>query len=141
MLKNIHPCGIGINWKNLLLMPGLVGYLFLMSCQSNPYSQGELIYKFHCENCHMEDGSGLGKLIPAIDSVRLHLTEPGKLVCLIRNGRPINRMTGQEMPANKALNEVELANLINFLGAKYASRAQTVRADEVKKMLATCQSE
>ncbi len=141
MWWSLHESGVGKKCTVISLVTGLIGLSVFISCQSNPYSQGEAIYKFNCENCHMEDGSGLKKLIPAIDSVKLNLSDPGKLVCLIRNGRPINKMTGQEMPANKTLNEVELANLINFLGVRYASRSQTVRAEDVKKMLASCQSE
>jgi len=89
----------------------------------------------------MEDGSGLGKLIPPLDSSRLTLSDPVKLVCLIRNGLPVNKLTGQQMPANLKLNEVEMTNLVNFLGSKYASNPQTVIVPEVKKMLAGCQTD
>jgi len=89
----------------------------------------------------MEDGSGLGKLIPPLDSSRLTLSDPEKLICLIRNGLPVNLHTGQQMPPNKKLNEVELTNLINFLGAKYAFNPQTVQVPEVKKMLSGCHSD
>jgi len=88
----------------------------------------------------MEDGSGLGRLIPPLDSSRLTISEPQKLVCLIRNGRPLNPETGQSMPANLTLNEVELANLINYLGAEYGLKFQTIQVDQVKKMLAGCHS-
>jgi hypothetical protein len=88
----------------------------------------------------MEDGSGLAKLIPPLDKSRLTLSSPEKLVCLIHNGLPVNQLTGQQMPANTILNEVEMTNLINYLGAKYALKPQTVQAPEVKKMLAGCQT-
>jgi hypothetical protein len=88
----------------------------------------------------MDDGSGLGKLIPSLDSSRLTLSDPQKLLCLIRNGLPVNPATGQEMPANLTLNEVELTNLINFLGDRYGLEPQVVQVDQVKKMLAGCHS-
>ena len=115
--------------------------LFIGGCQPEPYSQGEVLYKYHCENCHMEDGSGLGKLIPHLDSSRLTLSDPAKLVCLIQNGLPVNKLTGQKMPANLKLNEVEMANLVNFLGSKYAANPQTVIVTDIKKMLAGCQTD
>ncbi len=115
--------------------------LFIGGCQPEPYSQGEVLYKYHCENCHMEDGSGLGKLIPHLDSSKLTLSDPVKLVCLIRNGMPVNKLTGQQMPANRKLNEVEMTNLVNFLGSKYAANPQTVIVPDVKKMLAGCQTD
>ena len=114
--------------------------LYIAACQPQPYSQGEWLYIYHCENCHMPDGSGLGKLIPSLDASRLTLSDPQKLVCLIHNGLPVNKMTGQQMPANKKLNDVELANLVNYLGAIYASNPQTVQVDQIKKMLDGCQS-
>jgi mono/diheme cytochrome c family protein len=117
-----------------------VAVTLLTGCQQNPYSQGEIIYQYYCGNCHMEDFSGLGKLIPPLDSSRLTISDPQKLVCLIRNGKPVNPETGQAMPANPSLNEVELANLINFLGAKCGLKFQTVQVDQVKKMLAGCHS-
>ena len=115
--------------------------LFIGGCQPEPYNQGEMLYKYHCENCHMEDGSGLGKLIPHLDSSKLTLSDPAKLVCLIRNGLPVNRLTGQKMPANPKLNDVEMTNLVNFLGSKYAANPQTVIVTDVKKMLAGCQTD
>lgn len=123
-----------------LILLLLAGSLSFIGCERHPYSQGEIIYKYNCANCHMDDGSGLAKLIPSLDKSRLTLSEPAKLVCLIRNGLPVNKLTGQEMPPNTILNEVELTNLINYLGSKYALKPQTVQAPEVKKMLAGCQT-
>ena len=110
-------------------------------CRENPYRQGQVLYTIHCENCHMVDGSGLAKLIPSLDASKLTLSNPGKLVCLIRKGLPVNKQTGQKMPANTFLNDVEMTNLINFLGSKYSSNPQTVQVEEVKKLLAACQTE
>jgi mono/diheme cytochrome c family protein len=119
-----------------------ISLLILISgCSSQPYAQGKAIYEFHCGGCHMEDGSGLARLIPPLDSSRLTLTDPSKLVCLIRNGLPINTLTGQQMPANTSMTDVELSNLINFLGLEYGYNPQTIRATEIKKMLAACQSD
>ncbi len=89
----------------------------------------------------MKDGSGLAALIPPLDSARLTLSDPAKLVCLIRKGLPINTFTGQQMPSNTVLTDVEMTNLINFLGVKYGLSPQTIMVAEVKKMLAGCQSE
>ena len=116
-------------------------FVFLQGCQKETYSQGEMLYRIHCENCHMEDGSGLGRLIPPLDSSKLTLSDPEKLICLIRKGKPANALTGQKMPANPKINEVELTNLVNFLGSRYASNPQTVQVPEVKKMLSGCQTD
>jgi hypothetical protein len=89
----------------------------------------------------MDDGSGLAALIPPLDSSRLTLSDPSKLVCLIHNGLPVNTLTGQQMPANNSMTDVEMANLINYLGAEYGLNPQTIKVTEIKKMLAACQSD
>lgn len=131
--------------RRLKFLFPLLGILLLLAstsvgCRHQNYQQGERIYVAYCANCHMEDGSGLVDLIPPLDSARLTLSTPEKLVCLIRNGLPVNTLTGQEMPGNTSMTDVELTNLINFLGAEYGRNRQTVKVTEVKKMLADCQS-
>ena len=117
----------------------LVLLLLIAGCKGNPYRQGETLYRFHCESCHMEDGSGLVNLIPSLDKSKLTLSNPQKLVCLITEGLPLNVKTGQKMPSNTLLNDVEMTNLINFLGFKYSSFTQTVQVQEVKKWMVNCQ--
>lgn len=112
---------------------------FSFSCQTNPYKQGKTLYSFHCESCHMADGSGLAKLIPSLESSTLISQSPDSLVCLIRHGLALNPSTGQQMPPNTTLNEVEMANLINFLQVEHAKPQKAVKVDEVKTWLTTCQ--
>lgn len=113
--------------------------LWMGGCNQHPYPQGETLYRFHCESCHMQDGSGLAHLIPALDESKLLLSDPEKLVCLIRKGLPVNVKTGQKMPPNTGLNDVEMTNLVNFLGYKYGAFDQTVQAMEVKMWMGNCQ--
>ncbi len=89
----------------------------------------------------MEDGSGLAKLIPALKSSDLFRSTPECLICLIRHGLDKNELTGQQMPANKRLNDVELANLVNYLRQEYASITIAVTTEEVNACLAGCKDE
>ena len=88
----------------------------------------------------MEDASGLAKLIPALDTTSVYFHDPGKLVCLILEGLPLNANTGQQMPANKELSETEMTNLLNYLGHRFQHRAQWVKFDEIRALYGTCQS-
>ena len=110
------------------------------ACQSNPYKQGKVLYDFHCGGCHSEDGSGLARLIPALDTTSEYFHNAGKLVCLIRIGLPLNQQTGQQMPANKALSETELTNLLNYLGHRFQRKEQWVNFNEIRRLAASCQS-
>lgn len=114
---------------------------FVVSCDSNPYRQGHELYKINCESCHMEDGSGLAKLIPSLKSSDLFRSSPECLICLIRHGLDKNQLTGQQMPANNRLNDVELANLVNYLRQEYASITKAVTTEEVNACLAICKDE
>ena len=118
----------------------LISLVLMFGCQKNPYKQGETLYKFHCESCHMADGSGLASLIPPLNSSILTLSDPEKLVCLIRTGLPVNEKTGQRMPQNTTLNDVEMTNLVNFLGFKYSKSPQTVQVQDVNNWMLNCQS-
>jgi len=86
----------------------------------------------------MEDGSGLAKLIPSLSASDLFRTSPDQLICLIRNGLAKNEETGQQMPANPTLNEVEMANLVNYLRELYAPDSVAVQTEEVKTYLEHC---
>ena len=131
-------CMAGFSGICILIL--FCGLFFLTGCHDNPYRQGESLYEYHCATCHMPDGSGLAKLIPSLNASKLTLSQPAKLVCLIRKGLPVNKLTGQKMPSNTTLNDVEMTNLINFLGTKYGSNPQTVQVEEVKKMMEACQT-
>ena len=113
---------------------------FSIGCNQNPYQQGQVLYEFHCAGCHSSDGSGLAKLIPALDSSNLSLSDPAKLICLIKNGIPMDSLTRQQMPPNKSLSETELTNLINYLGWVYTSKKQVITIRESQQMYDACQS-
>lgn len=88
----------------------------------------------------MNDGSGLKNLIPALSAERLQLENPRYIVCLVRKGIPLNPLTNQEMPGNSEMTDVEMANLINFLGHKYNGIGQTVNVTEIPDMESNCQT-
>jgi mono/diheme cytochrome c family protein len=122
-----------------LLLAGILILILFVACKSTPYEQGQVLYEFHCGGCHMEDGSGLEKLIPALDTTSDYFHDPGKLVCLILKGLPRNVNTGQQMPANKALSETEMTNLLNYLGHRYHHRSQWVKFEEIRTLYDACQ--
>ena len=86
----------------------------------------------------MEDGSGLADLIPSLQASDMFKSDPGRLICVIRYGLDKNELTGQQMPANTAMNEVELANLVNYLRQVYAKGSVAVQTQEIRKCLSAC---
>lgn len=112
--------------------------ILFLACQPKPYRQGQVLYEVHCENCHMEDGSGLPGLIPALSSYASWDLRPDSLICLIRNGVPLNPATGQLMPPNRSLNDVEIANLVNYLRSLYSENTFAIKVSEVKSWSESC---
>ena len=133
-----------MSWTNCF-MRNLNKYLLflvfvtMLSCQPNPYKQGQTLYDFHCANCHMNDGKGLEKLIPDLGKSEIFHEQPQSLICLIRKGKPLNPATGQQMPANTSLNAVEMTNLINYLRSVYKPESAAVQVNDVDKWLSGCQ--
>lgn len=119
--------------KYFVLIAGII--LIIISC-SNSTSEGQLIYESHCENCHQSDGSGLGELVPELQSSVYFTSSKSELPCLIINGKVNEETQVFSMPASK-LSDVELTNLLNFLGKKFGS-GESVTLEEVKKSLDSC---
>ncbi|RZL39777.1 MAG: cytochrome c, partial [Pedobacter sp.] len=96
----------------------------VISCQNqetidfqNYMSNGKDIYKAKCQNCHGENGEGLGQLAPPLtDSVFLK-TNKDRLACIIKNG--VNEtlvINGKEykekMPAFPELADIDVAQVM-----------------------------
>lgn len=105
--------------------------LFLIQCDYEFYLQGQRLYEAHCENCHMEDGSGLELLIPDISESKYFRGNPQNLYCLIRKGLPTERADGLEMPAFENLNNVEICNLINYLNNRWSPNFEAIIINEL----------
>jgi mono/diheme cytochrome c family protein len=103
---------------------------------------GEISYKTHCANCHGAKGEGLKQLYPAINK-SLMFNDTQKLICLIRNGGNIkNTQNGieydQAMPANKALYDIDVAELVSYLRHTYAKNNSMLSTDSVKIYTKMC---
>ncbi len=50
------------------------------------YREGQKLYTMYCANCHQEDGSGLGKLIPPLAGSDYMEENFSESICGIKNG-------------------------------------------------------
>lgn len=124
--------------RNSVVLPIFLILTILSACQPDPYRQGRVLYEVHCENCHMEDGKGLFDLIPSLVTSEYLTEKPLDAVCLIRKGLPRNIETRQQMPGNKALNDVEITNLINYLRSLAGMKDEAIKVMDVSKALGQC---
>jgi mono/diheme cytochrome c family protein len=97
------------------------------------YVNGKRLYEQNCQNCHGAKGEGLGKLYPALtDTLRLS-NQRNELACIIRNG--IN-----EMPANKTLADIDIAQVIVYVTNSFGNKQGFYEQERVKVDLETCSS-
>ncbi len=133
------------NFKIKLLITGLtVSFfvcIFTSSCNDTPYMQGKRLYVANCQNCHMEDGSGLSLLIPSL-TLSTHLGN-ASIGCILKKGIrdtifKDSTFLVKEMPSFSKLSATEVTNIINFVNYKWKVPFEEITILEVEKVLTDC---
>lgn len=121
----------------------LLGVVANSACDYKPRNQGRVLYEQECASCHMENGQGLGELMPPVAKADYVIEHQDQLACIIRNG-----MTGKiivngveydgEMPGNSLLTDVEITNLIHYIIEVLNEKENTQTIVEVREQLSNC---
>ncbi|HRG41530.1 MAG TPA: cytochrome c [Saprospiraceae bacterium] len=114
----------------------------IVSCNNTPYVQGKRLFAANCANCHMEDGSGLGELIPPLN--KSTLLGQASIVCIVKNGIKDTLFKDstyllKEMPSFSHLSATEVTNIINFINYKWQPSFKEITILDVEQALKTCQ--
>ena len=137
--------------KNIILAIFLtVISAIIFACQnaseielSTYISNGKDIYRANCQNCHGENGEGLGELAPPLtDSVFLEKNK-SKLACYIKNGTDqpmvINGKTYQgKMPAFPKLQTIDIAQVTVYITNAFGNKQGMYKYEQVAKDLQEC---
>ena len=127
-----------------LFVFGLFSLVYIQSCGDNPYQQGQVIYEYHCANCHLSNGEGIAKLIPPLKNADYMKNNWDQLACIISNGLADTIMVnGVQYEGNMVgvndLGPVELSNLINFINHEWNNQeAPFITADQIEQILEDC---
>lgn len=123
----------------------LTSYFYSLSaCDYNPYRQGEWLYTQHCGSCHMVDGAGLRGLIPSLkESAWLTSGNIHSVACLIRFGikKPDpfdSTITTYPMPPIHDLSEIEITNILNYIGNHFGNSSGYVNPNILRETLLDC---
>ncbi len=105
--------------------------------------QGEILYAQHCGNCHQADGTGLGKLIPPLTQIADMASRKEQLACIIKNGMEgpvvVNGQTyNGKMPPALHLTNLEIAEILTFVGNSWNNSVGIVKSGEVEDYLSAC---
>lgn len=127
-------------------LPTVLAALVLLAlrCESNPYREGERLYKFHCSNCHLDDGKGLGALIPPIAGASGFLdANRERLPCILKYGLKDTIVVNgtryaEAMPGVPTLSAIQITNILNYVHHSWGNGLPAFRLDEVERLLSQC---
>lgn len=105
--------------------------------------QGKILYKSNCSNCHQEDGTGLGKLIPPLAKSDYMLEDESRTICIIKNGLKgeilVNgQKYNQPMVGFKELTKLEMAMLTTYLYNTWGAERGLISQEKITNGLADC---
>lgn len=107
-------------------------------------TEGILIYKNNCANCHQAKGEGLAALYPPIAGSD-YLANKQEVYCLIRygqrgpivvNGKPYNR----PMPPQPQLSDLEVAELVTYIYNAWGGEKKLYDVKKITAALKECKS-
>ena len=121
----------------------------MLSCQNEEelqrqryITEGILVYKNNCANCHQTDGKGLAALYPPLAGSD-YLANKNSVICLIRYGQqgPIlvnGKRYNRPMPAQPQLSALEIAELTTYIYNEWGSETKLTDVKAVTPVLEEC---
>lgn len=126
--------------------------LMCSSCQSEEetkrqkyITEGILLYRNYCANCHQNDGTGLAGLYPPLANSDYLKAKANRntVICSLRygqqghivvNGKPYNRL----MPAQLQLSALEVAEITTYIYSQWGDDKRLLTGKEAETILAGC---
>ena len=104
------------------------------------FTNGKKLYTQHCSNCHMENGEGLGRLIPPLKNSDYLLSDIPRSALIIQNGIDsaitVNGVEYQQpMPANLSLNPTEIAEILTYITNAWGNEYGGIDPELIKEVL------
>ncbi|GAB4408372.1 MAG: hypothetical protein OHK0039_11410 [Bacteroidia bacterium] len=104
---------------------------------------GAELYATHCANCHMDDGSGLGALIPPLAGADYVLRSDASLACVLRYGIADTLVVNgqrytQPMAGVETLAPAEVAALLNYIRSAWGNDLAPLPYAAVAAALDSC---
>jgi mono/diheme cytochrome c family protein len=91
----------------------------------------------------MDNGAGLGALIPPLAGADYLTSHRNELPCVIRHGLKdtiyVNgQIYAEQMQGIKSLNEIQITNVLNYILQSWGNQGKPFTLEEVQKALQTC---
>ena len=107
-------------------------------------ANGQRLYNNYCANCHQRDGKGLRSLIPPLREAD-YLKRRKEVACLIRYGARGAMIVSDKkydavMPAHSSLRNIQIAELMSYIGNAWGNREGLIPVKEVNHYLDSCET-
>ncbi len=133
----------------LIIIFSLTISCIIYSCQSageieltSYITNGKDLYRTHCQNCHGENGEGLGALAPPLTDTIFLKIQKADLACIIKNGsnKPmvINGKTYEGKMPSFNLADIDLAQVIVYVTNSFGNKQGMYKYEQVALDLKTC---
>ena len=104
---------------------------------------GKHVYATHCQNCHGNNGEGLGKLYPPLTDLAYLENNRDQLACIVKHGMSgevtIHDVTyDTAMPANPQLTPVDIAYVLTYITNSFDNEMPMFTVEEVRASLEHC---
>ncbi|MBX2846349.1 MAG: cytochrome c [Saprospiraceae bacterium] len=121
----------------------MVGFVLFIQCSNSKPSRGQALYETHCGNCHLNNGQGIGTLMPPLKNADYILENRADLACIITNGLEgeieVNEITyNNPMLPITELSEVDIVNILNYIQAQWYPQESVFSISEIKDQLENC---
>jgi mono/diheme cytochrome c family protein len=103
---------------------------------------GKSSYQSRCADCHGENGEGIKTLVPPLAKSDFALQNLDSLPCWLKNGlnHPItvNGIQYDQPMYGLEMDEIQIANVMNYLSKELLGSDKEINSLEVKKRLKEC---
>ena len=103
---------------------------------------GKSSYQSKCAGCHGDKGEGVKVLIPPLKDADFALAHFDSIPCWLRNGLnhpiTINGVEYDQPMYGLEMDEIQIANVMNYISSEFLSSDRQVSAHRVKQQLRNC---
>ncbi|MAJ52380.1 MAG: cytochrome C [Flammeovirgaceae bacterium] len=103
--------------------------------------QGKILYNNNCTHCHQNSGKGFRKLYPSLISSTALMDNIGPAACLVKYGTIHSQKNSNisiPMPAKTELNNLEIAEILTYIGNSWGNRTGFISVKKVATSLVNC---